>query len=102
MASSEQGRLGGPFGYAIGSMSEVEGRLLVSRVIATASLERLLKHHDEKGQVSFLAALRRAIERKAKDANFDETDTMAASKYAQGLFDEVLALTKANPSVNSR
>jgi hypothetical protein len=102
MTKRDHGKLGGPLGYAIPSIGEVEGRVLVSRVVATISLEILLKHYDEKGRASFLAALRRAIERKSRQVNLSETDTMTASKYAQSLFDEVLVLTKGNPSVKGR
>lgn len=102
MPRKERGKLGGPCGYAIPSLSEVEGRMLVSRVVATVSLQRLLKHHDGNGKAALLAAFHRAIERKSKHANFTEAATMAASKYAQALFDEALALANRSTSVDNR
>ena len=102
MSRRERGKLGGPFGYAIPSLNEVEGRMLVARVVATVSLQRLLKHHDGKGKAALLGAFRRTIERKVKYANFTEADTVAATKYAQGLFDEALALANGNGSVDNR
>lgn len=75
--------------------------MLVSRVVATASLARLLKHHDERGKATLLEALRRTIEKKGKHANFTEADVMAALKYGQGVFDEALTLAKKSASNRS-
>ena len=98
MPRRETNRLGGPSAYAIPSLNEIDGRLLVTRVVAAVSLERLLGQYDARRRALYLAALRRAIERKARHAKFTDAEAAATSKYADCLLEETIARTSRNSS----
>lgn len=82
---------GGPSSFAIPSMDEVGGRLLVLRVVAIVTLTRLLRRYDENGRARLKDAIRRATKRKCAEAHLTDADAASTVRYAQAIIDEASA-----------
>ncbi|NKJ07521.1 hypothetical protein FHT29_004526 [Rhizobium sp. SG741] len=88
---------GGPAGNAVPSLGEIGGRVFVLEAVATTALTRLLRHCAADGQTEHIEALRRAIERKCREANLPEAQIAAASEYAQELFKDAMERAGKTP-----
>ena len=96
MLRAKRDKFGGAAGSAVPALGEIGGRAFVLQAVASAALTRLLRRCDVDGQTDLLEALRRAIERKVRQAKMPEAQIPAVSEYAQELFEE--AQERANKS----
>ncbi|PZM07980.1 hypothetical protein [Rhizobium tubonense] len=75
---------------AIPSMGAIEGRITVLEVVATTSLQLLLKVGDKHAEHHVLSEIRRAIRAKCEETHLSDSDAASAIGYAQELLDATL------------
>ncbi len=93
MYNAKRDGYGNGVNRAIPSMGEIEGRITVLEVVATTSLNLLLKAADEHAVQQVLSDIRRAMRTKCEEIKLSPADADSAIAYAQELFAATLENT---------
>jgi hypothetical protein len=97
MLKAKRDTLLGGARFAIPSIGEVEGRMMVLEMIALASLSRLLDEKQAKTAAALPEIIRRAVKIKCCSAKLSEDDSRSAQDYADELIEAAReAIGRAN------
>ncbi len=83
--------------FAVPTLGEVEGKLIVSEIVATSCLRQLLAGSDTDALLSIKGRIRKALHARCGKAGLCCEDTDAAVEYALQFLDAAVASARSQP-----